>query len=102
MARAKTTEGQALWQPGGAKEDSRFREGNRHLRLAYEEEEDASTNYQFTHLPIPPIRTLTSFFITDVAFSSFLVCLFFFSLFSRLFVLFCQVFRWFVCLVRGL
>ena len=39
VARTKTTEGQALWQPGGAKEDSRFREGNRHLRLAYEEEE---------------------------------------------------------------
>ena len=27
MARTKTTEGQALWQPGGDEEDSRFREG---------------------------------------------------------------------------
>ena len=35
MARTDTTEGQALWQPGGA-EDSRFREGDRHLRLAYD------------------------------------------------------------------
>ena len=40
MARTKTTEGQALWQPGRAKEDSRFRGGNGHLRLAYEEEEE--------------------------------------------------------------
>ena len=39
MARTQTTEGQALWQPGGAKEDSRFHEGNGHLCLAYEEEE---------------------------------------------------------------
>ena len=39
MARTDTTEGQALWQPGGAEEDSRFREGDRHLRLAYDEEE---------------------------------------------------------------
>ena len=40
MARTNTTEGQALWQPGGAKEDSRFCEGNEHLGLAYEEEEE--------------------------------------------------------------
>ena len=40
MARTKITEGQALWQPGGTKEDCRFREGNRHLHLAYEEEEE--------------------------------------------------------------
>ena len=33
MARTDTTEGQALWQPGGAEEDSRVREGDRHLRL---------------------------------------------------------------------
>ena len=39
MARTKTTEGHALWQPAGSEEDSRFREGNRHLRLANEEEE---------------------------------------------------------------
>ena len=39
MARTDTTEGQALWQPGGAEEESRFREGDRHLRLVYEDEE---------------------------------------------------------------
>ena len=40
MAGSDATEGQAVWQPGGAEEDSRLREGNRHLRLAYEEEEE--------------------------------------------------------------
>ena len=40
MAGSDTTEGQALWQPGGAEEDSRLREGNRHLHLAYDEEEE--------------------------------------------------------------
>ena len=39
VARTSTTEGQALWQRGGAEEDSYFREGDRHLRLAYDEEE---------------------------------------------------------------
>ena len=48
MARTETTEGQALWQPGGAEEDSRFREGDRHLRLAYEEEQIAKcVHYRF-------------------------------------------------------
>ena len=41
MARTDASEGQALWQPGGAEEDGRLREGNRHLHLAYEEEEEA-------------------------------------------------------------
>ena len=40
MARTDPSEGRALWQPGGAEEDSRLREGNRHLHLAYEEEEE--------------------------------------------------------------
>ena len=40
MARTDTTEGQALRQPGGAEEDSRFREGDKHLRLACDEEEE--------------------------------------------------------------
>ena len=39
-AALSTTEGQAVWQPGGAEEDSRFREGDRHLCLAYDEEEE--------------------------------------------------------------
>ena len=46
MARSNTTEGQALWQPGGAEEDSHFREGDSHLRLTYDdddEEEDTFT-----------------------------------------------------------
>ena len=40
MARTDTTVGQALWQPGGAEKDSRFREGDRHLRLAYDDDEE--------------------------------------------------------------
>ena len=40
VARTETTEEQALRQPGGAKADSRFCEGIRHLRLVYEEEEE--------------------------------------------------------------
>ena len=37
MARTDATEGQAVWQPGGAEEDSRFCEDDRHLDLVYEE-----------------------------------------------------------------
>ena len=33
-------EGQAVWQPGGAEEDSHLREGNRHLHLAYDDDEE--------------------------------------------------------------
>ena len=40
MAGTDASEGQTLWQPGGAEEDSRLCEGNRHLHLAYEEEEE--------------------------------------------------------------
>ena len=40
MARTDTTEEQALRQPGGAEEDSCFREGDRHLHLAYDDEEE--------------------------------------------------------------
>ena len=39
MAGTDASEGQALWQSGGAEEDSRLREGNRHLHLAYGDEE---------------------------------------------------------------
>ena len=39
MARTDASEGQALWQPGGAEEDSRLHEGNRHLHLANDDEE---------------------------------------------------------------
>ena len=49
MAGTDASEGQALWQPGGAEEDSRLREGNRHLHLAYdddEEEEEGLTEYK--------------------------------------------------------
>ena len=42
MARTDTSEGQVLWQPEGAEEGSGFREGDRHLRLAYEEAEEAA------------------------------------------------------------
>ena len=40
MAGSDASEGQAVWQPGGAEEDSRLREGNRHVHLAYDEEEE--------------------------------------------------------------
>ena len=40
MAGSDATEGQSPWQLGGAEEDSRLREGNRHLHLAYDEEEE--------------------------------------------------------------
>ena len=43
MAGTDTSEGQAVWQPGGAEEDSRLREGNRHVHLAYDEEEGDCT-----------------------------------------------------------
>ena len=40
MDRTNTTKGQALWQPEGAEEDSRFREGEKRLRLAYKDDEE--------------------------------------------------------------
>ena len=40
MARTGATEGQALWQPVGAEEDSRLHEGNRHLHLVNDKEEE--------------------------------------------------------------
>ena len=48
MARIDTIEGQAQWHPGGTEEDSRFREGNRHLRLAYNDEEEGTDLFQTT------------------------------------------------------
>ena len=44
VARTDTTEGQALWQPGGA-EDSRFREDDRHLRQAYDGDDKEEVRY---------------------------------------------------------
>ena len=42
MARADVTEGKALWQPGGAEEDSCFPAGDWHLYLVYNKKvEDA-------------------------------------------------------------
>ena len=43
MARTNTTEGQGLRQPGGAEKDSRFREGDRLLCLAYADDEEENT-----------------------------------------------------------
>ena len=46
VTRTDTAKGQALWQPGGAEEDSHFCEGDRHLHLEYsDEEEDPVTVY---------------------------------------------------------
>ena len=47
MARTNTTEGQALWQPGGDEEDSHFCEGDRHLRPAYNDEEEEASDCPF-------------------------------------------------------
>ena len=47
VAWTDTTEGQALWQPGGAEEDSRLRGGNRHLHLAYDDEEEDTSDFQY-------------------------------------------------------
>ena len=50
MARTVTTEGQTVWQPGAAEEDSHFRGGGRYLHLAYnKEEEDHSNNPRCTY-----------------------------------------------------
>ena len=49
MAGSDASEGQAVWQPGGAEEDSRLREGNRHLHLAYDEEEEDHTQLCHSH-----------------------------------------------------
>ena len=38
VASTNTTEGQALWPPGGTEENSR--EDDRHLRLAYDDEDE--------------------------------------------------------------
>ena len=46
MAGTDASEGQAVWQPGGAEEDSRLCGGNRHLHLAYDEEEEEEKDYQ--------------------------------------------------------
>ena len=43
MARIGTAEGQTLWQSGRAEEDIHFREGDRHLCLAYGEDVTATT-----------------------------------------------------------
>ena len=40
MARTNTTEGQTLWQPGGAEEDRCFHDGKRLVHLVYDEEEE--------------------------------------------------------------
>ena len=55
MARTDTTEGQALWQPGGAEEDSRFREGDRHLHLAYNKEEKYCMVTSNCQPPLPDV-----------------------------------------------
>ena len=43
MAGSDASEGQAVWLPKGAQEDSRLREGNRHLHLAYDDEEEETS-----------------------------------------------------------
>ena len=53
MAGSDVSEGQAVWQPGGAEEDSRLHEGNRHLHLAYDEEEEEDPHPSFKAIPQP-------------------------------------------------
>ena len=52
MAGSDASEGQAVWKPGGAEEDSRLCEGNRHLHLAYDEEEDRSCRLNSLSHPV--------------------------------------------------
>ena len=65
MAGTDASEGQALWQPGGAEEESRLREGNRHLHLVYNEEEEEEvyimlwTTIQHTQFTNKSIQTQT-------------------------------------------
>ena len=64
MAGTDASEEQALWQPGGAEEDSRLHEGNRHLHLAYHEEEEEVyimlwTTIQHTQFTNKSIQTQT-------------------------------------------
>ena len=50
MAKTNTTERQALWLPGGT-EDSRFPDGDRHLRLVYDDKEEGTDHRQSVVLP---------------------------------------------------
>ena len=58
MAGSDASEGQAVWQPGGAEEDSRLREGNRHLHLAYDDEEEVYTRPCFPNSLRKPLQTM--------------------------------------------
>ena len=58
MAGPDTSEGQAVWQPGGAEEDSRLREDNRHLHLAYVEEEGQKGRVSILLLGVVPEQCL--------------------------------------------
>ena len=48
MAGSDASEGQAVWQSGGAEEDSRLREGSWHLHLAYDDEEEDGPFYSWS------------------------------------------------------
>ena len=54
MVGTDASEGQALWQPGGAEEVGRLREGNRHLHLACEEEEEEEEHNCHYTLTVSP------------------------------------------------
>ena len=62
VARTDTTEGQAQCQPRGVEEDSRFREGDRHLHLAHmyndDEEEEGSAHGAMSQLKKLGIRII--------------------------------------------
>ena len=45
MARTDTSEGQAVWQPGEAEADIRFREGDIRLRLVYDDDDDEDLHH---------------------------------------------------------
>ena len=66
MAGPDASEGQAVWQPGGAEEDCRLREGNRHLHLAYDDEEEVLL------LIYPLIWHLSLYLLIHLLFSFFL------------------------------
>ena len=67
MAGSDASEGQAVWQPGGAEEDSRLREGDRHLHLAYDDEEEEEVRTSGSDGNPFETDTKGRLFVTDVS-----------------------------------
>ena len=70
MAGPDASEGQAVWQPEGAEEDSRLRKGNGHLHLAYDEEEDYILSLKLESMPTHKHAGFFFFFFSPVKLSA--------------------------------